>query len=193
MIKKHLLKELSKADYITLLAVLLIINSFWLLWNEEIYLAISLAFVSMYLDFLDGFVARKYGGSDYGKVLDTLYDVLGWVLFPALVINIEARWAWWSLLITTIFCLASVIRLSRFTVSGYVEKNKKYYTGLPVLFSKYALLTYLLFDAKISLLILIIMIPLMVSSKLIKKPHAFFAQLELLYAVVFLTLYFIHA
>lgn len=193
MTKKHLLKELSKADYITLLAVFLIINSFWLLWNGEIYLAISLAFVSMYLDFLDGFVARKYGGSDYGKVLDTLYDVLGWVLFPSLVINIEAHWAWWSLVITTIFCLASVIRLSRFTVAGYVEKNKKYYTGLPVLFSKYALLTCLLFDAKISLLILIIMIPLMVSSKLIKKPHAFFAQLELLYAVVFLSLYFIHA
>jgi phosphatidylserine synthase len=108
------------------------------------------------------------------------------------VINIEAHWVWWSLVLTSVFCVASVIRLSRFTVSGYVEKNKKYYTGLPVLFSKYALLLCLFFNAKLSLLILAAMIPMMVSSKLVKKPHALFAQLELLYALIFLTLYFRH-
>jgi phosphatidylserine synthase len=189
MVKKHLLKELSKADYITLFAVLFIVNAFWLLWHKQVELAIALAFVSMFLDYLDGTVARKYGGSPYGHVFDSLYDVLGWVLFPALVINIEANWAWWAIIVTTLYCLCAVIRLGRFTVAGYIETDKKYYTGLPVLFSKYALLVALLFQAKISVLILAIMIPLMISSRLIKKPHPFLAQLELVYAVIFLWLY----
>lgn len=189
MAKKHILKELSKADYVTSLAILLIVNSFWLLWNKRVDLAIALAFVSMFLDYVDGVVARKYGGSPYGHVLDSLYDVLGWVLFPALVINIESDWAWWAVIVTTLYCLTAIIRLSRFTVAGYVETKDKYYTGLPVLFSKYALLVALLAQGKVSVIILAIMIPLMVSSRLVKKPHPFLAQLELVYAAIFLWLY----
>jgi len=187
--KKHLLLELSKADYVTCLAVVFITSAFWVLWHKQTDLAISLAFVSMFLDYLDGTVARKYGGSPYGQVLDSLYDVLGWVLFPALVINIQANWVWWTVIVTTLYCLFSVIRLGRFTVAGYVETDKRYYTGMPVLFSKYALLVALIAQAKISVIILAIMIPLMVSSRLIKKPHPFLAQLELLYAAIFLWLY----
>lgn len=192
MSKKHLISGLSRADYITILATFFIVNAFWLLWHGQIKLAIALAFVSMFLDYLDGTIARKYGGSAYGHVLDSLYDVLGWVLFPALVINIQARWEWWAVIVTTVYCLAAVIRLSRFTVAGYVETNKKYYTGMPVLFSKYALLVSFILGAKLSVAILAIMIPLMVSSRLIKKPHPFFAQLELLYAAIFLWLYLNH-
>lgn len=189
MTKKHLLKELSKADYITVFATFFIVIAFWLLWHRQTELAIALAFISTFLDYLDGTIARKYGGSPYGQVLDSLYDVLGWVLFPALVINTQANWAWWSVIVTTIYCLSAVIRLSRFTVAGYVETKAKYYTGMPVLFSKYALLLALIAQAKISVIILAIMIPLMVSSRLVKKPHPFLAQLELVYAAIFLWLY----
>jgi phosphatidylserine synthase len=192
MSKKHLISELSKADYVTVLATFFIVNAFWLLWHGQIKLAIALAFVSMFLDYLDGTIARKYGSSPYGHVLDSLYDVLGWVLFPALVVNIQASWEWWAVIVTTAYCLAAVVRLSRFTVAGYVETDKKYYTGMPVLFSKYALLVSLILGAKLSVAILAIMIPLMVSSLLIRKPHPIFAQLELLYAAIFLWLYLIH-
>lgn len=189
MAKKHLLQELSKADYVTVIATFFVIIAFWLLWQGKTELAISLAFISMFLDYLDGAIARKYGGSPYGQVLDSLYDVLGWVLLPALVINVQADWEWWAVIITTLYCVAAVIRLSRFTVVGYIESGEKYYTGMPVLFSKYALLVALIAQAKISVVILAIMIPLMVSSRLVKKPHPFLAQLELLYAVIFLWLY----
>jgi phosphatidylserine synthase len=134
--KKHLLFELSKADYVTASAIFLIINAFWVVWHGETKLAISVAFLSMFFDYLDGVVARKYGGSPYGQVLDSLYDILGWVLFPALVINIEASWAWWSIIITTMYCVAAALRLSRFTIKGYKKTDKRYYVGLPVLFSK---------------------------------------------------------
>ena len=193
MKKKHLILELSRADYITLAATSLIVSAFWLTWLGQLYLAVAIAFVSMFLDYLDGTIARKFGGSPYGKVLDSLYDTLGWVLFPALIVNIQARWEWWVVIITTLFCVASVMRLSRFTVEGYVKSDKKYYIGLPVLFSKYALLTVFFFDAKISVIILTVMIPFMVSSRLVKKPHAFLAQLELLYAAIFFFLHLKHA
>lgn len=189
MPQKHLLRELSVADYITTLSVVLIVCAFWLLWNDQLYLAIAITFVSMFLDYLDGRVARKYGGSDYGKVLDSLYDILGWVLFPALVVNIESNWAWWSITITTIYCSFAALRLSRFTVAGYVESNKRYYTGMPVSYSRYALLLVLLADAKLSALILALMIPLMVSSRLFRKSPAFLMQVNLLYAAIFLWLY----
>lgn len=183
------IKELSVADYITLLATFLIINSFWILWSGRVTLAISVAFVSMFFDYLDGYLARKHGGSDYGKVLDSLYDVLGWVLFPALVVNIQSGWAWWAIIVTTAYCLSSFIRLAHFTVNGYVEKKKRYYNGVPVLFSKYALLLVLILDAKLSVLILLIMTPLMLSSRLVKKPPNLLAQLNLLYAFIFLLIY----
>ncbi len=189
MSKKHLLKELSTADYITVLSLFLIVNAFWLLWNGQTYLAIAVTFISMFFDYLDGKIAHKYGGSPYGKVLDSLYDILGWVLFPALVINIQAHWAWWAVAITTIYCLSSAIRLSRFTVAGYVETNKRYYTGMPVSYSRYALLVVLLAGAKISVLMLAIMIPLMVSSRLFRKSPPFLMQINLVYAAIFLWLY----
>lgn len=190
--QKHLLKQLSKADYITIFSLFLIVNAFWLLWNQQTYLAIAVTFVSMYFDYLDGKIARQYGGSPYGKVLDSLYDMLGWVLFPALTINIQTNFAWWSVLVTTAFCLSSAIRLSRFTVDGYIKKNQRYYVGMPVSYSRYALLVVLLAGSIISVLILCIMIPLMVSSRLFRKSPAFLMQLNLLYALIFVYLELAH-
>src|SRR3989344_5459857 len=103
MKKKHFLLELSTADYLTLTATLLIVSAFWLAWLEQLYLAIAIAFLSTFLDYLDGTIARKYSGSSYGKVLDSLYDILGWSLFPALVINIISGWAWWAIAVTTLY------------------------------------------------------------------------------------------
>lgn len=189
MSKKHLIRELSRADYVTSLAILLIVNAFWLAWNNQIHLAIAITFVSMFLDYADGRLARKYGGSPYGKVLDSLYDVLGWVLFPALMINIQTDWAWWSLVVTSLYCLFATLRLGRFTVSGYVETDKRYYTGMPVSYSRYALLVVFIMGGTVSLLLLAIMIPLMVSSRLFRKSPAFLMQINLLYAAMFLWLY----
>ena len=189
MSKKHLIKELSIADYVTCIALVLIVCAFWLAWNNQLYLAVAVTFLSMFLDYLDGRLARQYGGSPYGKVLDSLYDILGWVLFPALMVNVQASWAWWSLIITTSYCLFAALRLSRFTVAGYVETDKRYYTGMPVSYSRYALLLVFIAGAKISALMLAVMIPLMVSSRLFKKSPPFLMQINLLYAAIFVWLY----
>ena len=187
--QKHLIKKLALADYATSLAIVLIVNAFWLAWNDQLYLATCLAFASMFLDYLDGRLAKNFGGSPYGKILDSLYDMLGWVLFPSLLINIQADWAWWSLIITTAYCLFAALRLSRFTVEGYIGAGRRAYAGLPVSYSRYALLVAFVVGAKLSVLILAIMIPLMVSSRLFKKSPAILMQVNLLYAAVFLWLH----
>lgn len=189
MRKKHLLQELSRADYITSLSIVLIVSAFWLAWHQQYYLAISLAFVSMFLDYLDGYIARKYGGSAYGKVLDSLYDIMGWVLFPALMVNIQTGWAWWSLAVTTLYCLFAALRLSRFTVKGYIETDRRYFIGLPVSYSRYPLLVVPLFGGVLSACMLAVMIPLMVSSRLFRKSPPWLMQINLLYAAFFLWLY----
>lgn len=194
MQKKHLIHKLSRADYVTITSLFLIINAFWLLWNDFTYVSVAFAFVSMYLDYLDGWLARRYGGSAYGKVLDSLYDILGWVLFPALVINIQSGWQWWSVCLTTLFCISSALRLSRFTVNGYAEETKKrYYEGMPVSYSRYALLIAPVFNALPSLVIITAMIPLMVSSRLFSKSPPFLMQINLLYAALYVILHFMYA
>lgn len=190
MSKKHLIQELSRADYITVLSIFLITSSFWLAWHQQYYLAIAVAFVSMFLDYLDGYVARLYGGSDYGKVLDSLYDILGWALFPSLLINIQTNWKWWSVSVTTLFVVASALRLSRFTVNGYKEsKLKRHYVGMPVSYSRYALLVVPLANGLVSLALIAFMIPLLISSKLFSKSPPLLMQINLLYAAIYLWLY----
>lgn len=193
MIKHNLIAQLAKPDYVTLIAVFFIVNAFWLMWRGQVYLAIAVAFFSTFFDYLDGVIARKYGGSSYGKIYDSLYDVLGWVLFPALVVNIQLQWQWWVVIITTFFCVSAIMRLGRFAVEGYTKQDKLYYVGVPVLYSKYALLTVFFLNGFLAVAILSIMIPLMITSWLIPKQHSFFAQLEFVYALVFLYLYFTHA
>jgi CDP-diacylglycerol--serine O-phosphatidyltransferase len=192
MKENNLISKLSRPDYVTLLAVFFIVNAFWLLCMGKVYLAIAVAFLSTFLDYLDGVIARRYGGSPYGKIYDSLYDVLGWVLFPALVINHHFQWQWWVVIITTLFCVSGVMRLGRFTVEGYTKQDKFYYVGVPVLYSKYAVLTVFSLNGLLSVAILAIMVPLMISSRLIPKQNPFLAQLELVYALIFLYLNFTH-
>jgi archaetidylserine synthase len=184
----HLIHQLSKADYVTLAAVGLIVVAFWLLATGHTYLAVGVAFMSMFLDYLDGVIARRYGGSAYGAAYDSLYDVLGWVLFPALVINMQAQWQWWAIIVTTCYCIAAVMRLGRFTVAGYVETVGKNYQGLPVLYSKYALIGAFFLQGIPAVVILIVMIPLMISSRLVPKQQAWLAWLEPVYALLFIGL-----
>lgn len=184
-VKKHLLLELSAADWITVTSTILIVNAFWLVFNHHLYYAIAVTFISMFLDYLDGRVARKFGGSPYGKVIDSLYDILGWVLFPALVVNIETHWAWWSIVITTVYCAFALMRLSRFTVAGYVETNKRYYTGMPVSYSRFALLIAPVFAGIPSAIMLGLMIPTMVSSRLFRKSPQFLMQINLLFSAIY--------
>jgi phosphatidylserine synthase len=188
-----LLRQLSGADWVTVAAVAVVSHAYWAAFLGRLWLATGLAFVAMFLDYLDGAVARARGGSPYGAVLDSLGDILIWVLFPALVINIQLHFAWWSIAITTLYMMFAVIRLGRFTVTGYVKTDKAYFTGLPVLFSKYALLlSFVPHFGWLALVWLAAMMPLMVSSRLIPKPNPLVTQSEIVIAAIFIYLALTH-
>jgi phosphatidylserine synthase len=186
-------RQLSSADWVTVSAVAVAANAYWAVFLGRVWLGTGLAFAAMFLDYLDGAVARARGGSPYGAALDSLGDMLIWVLFPALVINIQLHFAWWSVAVTTIYMMFAVVRLGRFTVGGYVKTDKSYYTGLPVLFSKYALLlSFVPHFGWLALVFLAAMVPLMVSSRLVPKPHPLVTQSEIVIAAIFLYLALVH-
>ena len=188
---RPLVRQLSWADSVTLTAVLVVVNAFWWLWRGQPELAAALACVSMFLDHVDGVVARRWGSSAYGRVLDSLYDALGWVVFPATVINLRLDWTWWGLTVTSLFCLSGQLRLSRFTVEGYVGESRRYYVGLPVLFSQYPLLAAFVWPP-LAALMLAVMVPWMVSERRVRKPSPIMAYLLLVYAAVFGWRFLIH-
>lgn len=187
-----LIRQLSWADGVTSTAILVVVQAFWWLWRGQTDLAVALACISMFLDHIDGVVARRWGSSAYGRVLDSLYDVLGWVVFPATVINLRLDWAWWVVAVTSLFCLSGLLRLSRFTVEGYIGESQLHYAGLPVLFSQYPLLASFLWPP-LGGLMLAPMVPWMLSERRVPKPHALLAYLLLVYAALFIWRFLIHA
>lgn len=191
MTARPLVRQLSRADAVTLTAVLLAVQALWWLWRGRPELAAALACVSMFLDYVDGAVARRWGSSAYGRVLDSLYDAVGWVVFPATVVNLRLDWAWWSLAVTSLFCLAGLLRLSRFTVEGYVGESRPHYVGLPVLFSQYALLAAFIWPP-LAAIMLAAMVPLMVSEHRFRKPPPITSYLLLVYAAIFGWRFLIH-
>ena len=192
MTARPLIRQLSWADGVTLTAVLVVVQALWWLGRGQSELAAALACLSMFLDYVDGAVARRWGSSAYGKVLDSLYDSLGWVFFPATVINLKLDWAWWGLMITSLFCLAGLLRLSRFTVQGYVGDSQRHYVGLPVLFSQYALLAAFIWPP-LAAVMLAVMVPLMVSELRVRKPPPIVSYLLLAYAAFFGWRFVFHA
>jgi phosphatidylserine synthase len=119
-----------------------------LLVSESRPLAFLCVIVAMFLDMLDGPLARKAGAtSQAGGWLDALTDVCIYVLFPAI---------FWSQayslpgVVLAVFIGAGLFRLIRFTLQGFqTDKAQLFYPGMPVFYSQVLLiLTYALrFDA----------------------------------------------
>ncbi len=166
----NLLRKLMPADYVTLLAVALITISFWFLAKGELHLASASALAAIFFDFIDGKIARKYGSSQYGKYLDSLFDVAGFIIFPTLLIITVRQGDLASLIVSIVYSLAAYLRLARFTVHG-LPKSAKYYQGMPVLYSVFAILLYRVDSGTLSLLVLLAMSPLMISDLKVPKPN----------------------
>lgn len=79
---------MTKASYITLLRILLIIPIIYLISLSKVYAALFLFILAGFTDYLDGYIARKTGEtSSLGALLDLLADkllvciVLIWCVF----------------------------------------------------------------------------------------------------------------
>ncbi len=69
----NLLRKLKPADYCTASSLLLILISFYFLIHGWYKPAIGSMLLAVLFDFIDGIIARRYGSSPYGKLLDAFF------------------------------------------------------------------------------------------------------------------------
>ncbi|MGH7740133.1 MAG: CDP-diacylglycerol--serine O-phosphatidyltransferase [bacterium] len=93
----------------------------------------KLILVCIFLDFMDGQVARATGTtSRFGMEFDSLSDLISFGMAPAILIYLSVlRYlSVWGIAITILYVVCAAIRLARFNVQSQVEE-KEHFTGLP--------------------------------------------------------------
>ena len=99
-------------------------------WSPGLVPAATLIFVAYAFDSIDGVVARRLGVvGPSGAMLDSLCDVVSFGIAPAVMLVVVAGSAWpgsalliAALLVATIYLLAVIFRLSRFTTAAILPK-----------------------------------------------------------------------
>ncbi|HEX3048968.1 MAG TPA: CDP-alcohol phosphatidyltransferase family protein [Bacillota bacterium] len=135
--------RLNWADLLSLLALFLSSLALVTVLEKKFFLAISLLFLGMFADTFDGMIARKYGlESEFGRYLDGFVDVVTYLMAPVLFLYVFGYHDLVSLLVYFIFITAGILRLAKFNIIGTVKEGPKmYYTGLPVFWSLFLLVT----------------------------------------------------
>ena len=144
MEKKNKFKvvSVSKSRYIlpsvlTLIGVCLGISSIKFAMDGNFTFAVLFLVVAAILDALDGRVARLIKGtSDFGKELDSLTDFVSFGIAPAFIIyfwelNKFGKIGW---LIVLFFSVCCVLRLARFNITNFEEKDEwksNFFQGIP--------------------------------------------------------------
>ena len=109
--------------------------------TESLIIGCYLILIAAVLDSFDGKLARKIGvGSDFGKEIDSLADLISFCLAPScLIFNIlytnhfqdSSLLFLYFAFISSFPVLMGAIRLARFNVGHTSESKKSYFIGLP--------------------------------------------------------------
>lgn len=110
-------------------------------------------------DMFDGVVARKCKRTEeekhFGVELDSLVDVISFVIFPIIIAMAMGLNQWYHLLVFLLFSICGVARLAYFNI--LVEdssKPVKYYQGLPVTFIAFLYPIFYIFKLCVSTAVL---------------------------------------
>ena len=194
----------NKSVILTYIGLALSILGIYLSFQGEILYALSCLIVAGICDLFDGTVARMCKRTkeekEFGIQLDSLVDVVNFLVFPIIIyINIGLD-KWYFVLLYILYALCGVVRLAYFNIT-LEEENKdkaiKYYHGLPVTYA--ALLIPLLYlisyvissnihTIYFSIIMLIISI-LFVSNIHIKKPTLKVYPVFVILAIIVLILF----
>ncbi len=129
---KALTKHISVADVITLIGTVMGIAAIFLIFRGYFYYAMSLIVLAVFVDALDGAVARavKRKGN-FGVELDSLSDFLVFGVAVAIfgygigLANIP------GIAVLTLFIVCGALRLARFNITKDITKGK-YFEGTPI-------------------------------------------------------------
>ena len=142
------MKELSLADWITLLNAFFGISSILFCLNylgndrklPYLFMSFSCFPFALIADIMDGRVARsnKFGGSSlYGSDLDSLSDAISFGVAPAVLAFTLGMTGMWDGFILVFNCCCGVARLARYNATQEEMTDPKlgkvtYFEGLPI-------------------------------------------------------------
>jgi CDP-diacylglycerol--serine O-phosphatidyltransferase len=134
------------------------------------FLAITFAIVAFFLDYLDGFIARRmHKDSEFGKLLDSSSDVLNYLIFSALLFCIYIAPNPLGIFVGFIIIASGVFRLARFNVEGFdVKNNQLYYSGIIVCFTSLTAIVLFFIQQFYPQIISIFAVPIMIIISLLQ-------------------------
>ncbi|MEN9443836.1 MAG: CDP-diacylglycerol--serine O-phosphatidyltransferase [Bacteroidota bacterium] len=116
--------------------------SIYLSLNGYFAAAIAAVGVGALCDLADGKVARKMGlSSEFGKQIDSLCDLVSFILAPMVFLYSIGLQAPWAVAIEGLYVLSGISRLARFNVTG-TTGGGKFFEGVPVPVSFFLLGVY---------------------------------------------------
>ncbi|MGK5093260.1 CDP-alcohol phosphatidyltransferase family protein [Deltaproteobacteria bacterium TL4] len=134
--------KLNWVDYITLSGVFFVCASVALVLKGYFAFALSLLCLAMSVDWIDGFLARRFEiARDFGRYLDSFVDVLDYLVAPSLFLYLWGFDQGYQCLILVLFIMSGIIRLSVFNEIGNVKNDEgdASYLGMPVYYSLFFL------------------------------------------------------
>lgn len=136
--KKRFIVTLNPVDWLTVSGILLSLCSAALVLAGQFSFALSILFIAMLVDALDGVLARKFKlERDFGRYLDGFVDVFDYLAVPSLFLYQWGFNTWYYGIVLVAFIIAGVVRLSVFNEIGNVkdETSGLSYLGMPVFWS----------------------------------------------------------
>jgi len=130
--------RLNWVDCLTLMGLVLSSLSIGFSISGKFSFALSVLFLAMLLDAVDGILARKFGTErNFGRYLDGFVDVYDYLMAPAVFLFCWGFKAWYYVAILILFMIAGVVRLSVFNEIGNIEDEEDglSYLGMPVFWS----------------------------------------------------------
>lgn len=129
----ELISKRNIADYVTLLGAIPFILSLYLIVKMEPALALIASSIGFLIDSTDGVISRKLKQeSDFGRQLDSSFDLLVYIVFPALFIAVFLNpWTPITIVTASVLIVFGALRLLRFNKIGFVYKRGiRCYPGL---------------------------------------------------------------
>jgi CDP-diacylglycerol--serine O-phosphatidyltransferase len=196
--KKYFIISLNPADWLTLGSLLLSSLGLLLALHATLTLAISLMLLAMFVDMLDGLIARSMKlESEFGRYLDSFCDVFTYLVLPLFILYQFGMQDTLSISALFIFFACGILRLSYFNIIGVIEDHGvAYHLGLQVIWSH--LLVVLAFPIWMWLgktvrypliLILLVMSFFMIRSLQFPKPTRYTLQSVVIISVTLIYFY----
>lgn len=140
-----LLKQLSYADYLTLLTFPTSLAAIYLLIIGKPFMAINVSLIALVLDLSDGFVAKKFNQkSSMGSLLDAHADVFTYLIFTCLLFFVYiSQNFFFGLVVVLVVFIFGILRLTRYATEGLIKQyGHKYYKGCPVYYPYFSALFF---------------------------------------------------